>query len=113
MRRILALYWYPDLTLRCAAPSQRTFECSAPELMASFTTMRFCTTWLLRTRFDGVVLHNTFLGVCWNHDFEVYRKAFEWLPERGATTVAIPQDEYDHSEVLDEWLAEMHVPRRC
>ena len=63
--------------------------------------------WLAWTQPDLCVLHTTFLGVRWNHDFEDYRRRFHWIARLRCPRVALPQDEYDHSAVLDEWLLEL------
>ena len=65
--------------------------------------------WLARTEPDLCILHTTFLCVRWNYDFEEYRRRFAWLSKLRCPKVALPQDEYDHSEVLDEWLQELGV----
>ena len=61
--------------------------------------------WLQRVEFDGIVLHTTFLCTRWYPNFDDYERRFRWLAERDGPKVALPQDEYDHSGVLDEWLA--------
>lgn len=67
--------------------------------------------WLRYLRPDGVVLHATFLGVRWNDDFERYRALYSWVARFECPTVALPQDEYDHSQVLEEWLIELGATR--
>jgi hypothetical protein len=57
--------------------------------------------------FDGVVLHTTFLCARWYRNFADYERRFRWLARVDAPKVALPQDEYDHASVLDEWLAEL------
>jgi hypothetical protein len=59
--------------------------------------------------FDGVVLHTTFLCERWSDQFADVRRRYAWLSDVPCTKVALPQDEYDHSEVLDEWLSELGV----
>jgi hypothetical protein len=59
--------------------------------------------------FDGVLLHTTFLCERWSPDFEDVRRRYAWIADLTCTKVALPQDEYDHSAVLDEWLAELGV----
>jgi hypothetical protein len=63
--------------------------------------------WLAWTQPDLCVLHTTFLGVRWNHDFDDYRRRFDWIARLDCPRVALPQDEYNHSGVLDEWLLEL------
>jgi hypothetical protein len=59
--------------------------------------------------FDGVVLHTTFLCERWSPEFASVRRRYAWMADLTCTKLAVPQDEYDHSEVLDEWLAELGV----
>jgi hypothetical protein len=59
------------------------------------------------TQPDLCILHTTFLLVRWNYDFEEYRRRFRWVAGLRCPKVAFPQDEYDHAEVLDEWLLEL------
>lgn len=55
--------------------------------------------------FDVIIFHDTFLGWrWWGSDFYEIKKRFEWLSKNNAIKIALPQDEYDHAEVLDEWL---------
>jgi hypothetical protein len=66
--------------------------------------------WLAWTAPDLCVLHTTFLSHArWNYDFEDYRRRFAWVAKLQCPKVALPQDEYDHAEVMDEWLVELGV----
>ena len=56
---------------------------------------------------DAIVLHTTFLTMRWHNEFYVWKWQFRWLSDSRAVKIAIPQDEYDHSEILDEWLYEI------
>jgi hypothetical protein len=107
---VLVLYWYPiNLRMRAAVEAHIHALDVGDHPVVYHNAFLAPAPWLRRTRFAGVVLHNTFLGVRWNVDFDAYREAFAWLSEIETTKVAIPQDEYDHSEILDEWLAELRV----
>ena len=64
-------------------------------------------TWLARTEPDLCILHTTFLSVRWNYDFEKYRRKFRWISTLRCPKIALPQDEYDHAAILDEWLIEL------
>lgn len=60
--------------------------------------------------FDVVVLDTTFL--CWRwvrprEAFEDIKARYAYLGGSGATIVALPQDEYDHAAILDQWLADL------
>jgi len=62
--------------------------------------------------FDIVVLDVTFLCCRWARPrsaFTEVKKRYEWLQNHGAFIAAFPQDDYDHSDYLDEWLAELGV----
>ncbi|HZS30759.1 MAG TPA: hypothetical protein VFA37_05840 [Gaiellaceae bacterium] len=67
--------------------------------------------WVAWTAPDLCVLHPTFLGVRWNEDFAEYRRRFRWVASLACPKVALPQDEYDHSEILEEWLLELGATR--
>lgn len=65
--------------------------------------------WLGRVGLDGVILHTTFLALRWLDGFERRRERSAWIAELSCPKVALPQDDYDHAEVLDEWLEELGV----
>ena len=66
--------------------------------------------WLAWTAPDLCVLHTTFLSHArWSYSFEEYREKFRWVMRLGCPKVALPQDEYDHAAVMDEWLLELGV----
>lgn len=62
-----------------------------------------------RMRFRVIVLHTTFLCMRWSHLFYFWKWNLRWINQTQCLKIAFPQDEYDHSEVLDEWLEEMGV----
>jgi len=45
----------------------------------------------------------------WSHLFYRLKWELRWIKEFDCIKIAIPQDEYDHSEILDEWLYEWQV----
>jgi hypothetical protein len=63
--------------------------------------------WIGWTAPDLCILHTTFLCARWNYDFEDYRRRFGWIAKLACPKVALPQDEYDHADVLDQWLLEL------
>ncbi len=65
--------------------------------------------WLRWLSPDYVVLHTTFLGIRWYEDFDRYRAQYAWLKRLACPKIALPQDEYDHSSILEDWLAELDV----
>jgi hypothetical protein len=56
--------------------------------------------------FDAVILHTTFLCMRWSHLFYLLKWELRWIKDIPCKKIAIPQDEYDHSEILDEWMYE-------
>ncbi len=65
--------------------------------------------WVRRVRFDGIVLHTTFLGMRWSPSFREWKEGLDWIGSLDCAKVALPQDEYDHAAVLDSWLAQWGV----
>jgi hypothetical protein len=65
---------------------------------------------LRRGRIDAIVLHTTLLalrGAGWWPDM---LSPLAWIADHPAIKIALPQDEYDHAELLDDWLREWRVP---
>jgi hypothetical protein len=58
---------------------------------------------------DAVILHTTLLTLRWHPLFHYKKGALEWLKKLECIKIAQPQDEYDHSEILDEWLYDLGV----
>jgi hypothetical protein len=65
--------------------------------------------WVIRTTPDLCILHTTFLCARWFDDFETYRRRFRWISGLHCPKIALPQDEYDHAGLLEEWLLELGV----
>jgi hypothetical protein len=65
--------------------------------------------WLGRLDFDVVVLDTTILCMRWTPGYEAWRRRSDWIAEVDALKIALPQDEYHHSETLDEWLDDVGV----
>lgn len=66
--------------------------------------------WLAWTTPDLCILHTTFLSHArWSFSFEAYRRRFRWVAKLDCPKVALPQDEYDHAGVIDDWLLELGV----
>jgi hypothetical protein len=63
--------------------------------------------WIVWTAPDLCILHTTFLCARWYDGFETYRRRFRWVARLDCPKVALPQDEYDHAEILEEWLLEL------
>ncbi|MCC7381513.1 MAG: hypothetical protein IT384_06760 [Deltaproteobacteria bacterium] len=63
-------------------------------------------------RFDAIIFDASFL--CWRwvrprSFFEQLVDRYRFLGDQPAVRAAFPQDEYDHGEILDEWLADLRV----
>lgn len=63
--------------------------------------------WLRHVRPNAVLLHSTFLGIRWLTSFDAWRERSSWLSRLECPKLAFPQDEYDHCDLLDEWLGEL------
>jgi hypothetical protein len=63
--------------------------------------------WIVWTAPDLCILHTTFLCARWYDGFETYRRRFRWVSALDCPKIALPQDEYDHAAVLEEWLLEL------
>lgn len=109
-RRVIVLYWHPARTaIRLAVDRHlRLLEGRGAEILY-VNALEPVPPWIRWTAPDLCVLHTTFLGARWHYDFETYRRRFRWLAALDCPKVALPQDEYDHAAVLDEWLAELGV----
>jgi len=67
--------------------------------------------WIGKLKPDGVILHYSFLAMRFhapNH-FERWQSRIRWLNDLDCVKVAVPQDEYDRSGLLDDWLDELGV----
>lgn len=62
--------------------------------------------WLREVRWDGIFLGPTFLSDRYADSPRGLRKLFGWVANSSALKVALPQDEYDSSAILDEWLSD-------
>jgi hypothetical protein len=68
---------------------------------------------LRREKFDVIMLDTTFL--CWRwavpriEYLDRLLRDYRFIAESEAIKIALPQDEYDHSAVLDHWLAQWRV----
>lgn len=60
-------------------------------------------------QFSVIVLHTTLLCMRWWTNFPLLKERLSWLKECPSVKIAMPQDEYDHAETLDDWLTELGV----
>ncbi|MGY4178333.1 hypothetical protein ACVIHH_003624 [Bradyrhizobium sp. USDA 4518] len=63
--------------------------------------------------FDVIVLDTTFLCWRWARPRSLWLdrilEAYDFVAKSDAVKVALPQDEYDHAEILDNWLSDWKV----
>lgn len=66
--------------------------------------------WFKHIDFDAVIFHYSFVAMRFAPDYwSVWKKTMDWMADWDCLKIAIPQDEYDQSQVLDEWLDEWGV----
>ncbi len=111
---VLVLYWHHD-TEETLRPAIRQ-HLHALDLSDShchviyYNAVGGAPVWLRHFHFDAVILHTTFLALRWSSHFhDGWKQSLEWLRGLPCIKIAIPQDEYDHSEILDEWLEEWGI----
>jgi hypothetical protein len=111
-RQVLVLYWDSDdgsmrpairLHLRALAASPVRHRVLYHNVFDGMSAG------LRLLQFDSVILHTTLLCLRCSHHFPRVKWALRWLTHTRAVKIALPQDEYDHSEILDEWLYELGV----
>lgn len=110
--RILVLYWQPGGGVMRAAIASHLRALSAGDGghdVIYHDVERPFPAWLCRKSLDAIILHNTFLCQRWSHLFWMRKWEWRWIADADCVKIAMPQDEYDHSEVLDEWLYELGV----
>ncbi len=67
---------------------------------------------LKNEKFDLIILDVTFLCYRWAKGVEYslnLLKKYKFIRESDAVKVALPQDDYDHSAVLDKWMSEWGI----
>jgi hypothetical protein len=111
-RRVLVLYWHPvGLPLRAAIHHHLHVLDAAASRHDTWYVNTFLgvSPWLRRVAPDAVILHTTLLCLRWSEHLGAFRQALRWLGDLQCPKIALPQDEYDHAEVLEEWLLELGV----
>jgi hypothetical protein len=108
VRRFLVLYWYPkELQLRLAVRQHlRALDRGGDEVIYH-NAVDPPPLWLRWSQPDAVILHTIFLGLRWDQDFASFERQYRWVFRLRCPKLALPQDEYDHSEVLEEWLVSL------
>lgn len=111
-QRVLVLYWHPDRKPMRAAIGHHLRVLGYAKVghhVIYYNTVDNAPRWLRHLDFDAVILHTTFLCMRWSHLFYIWKWKTRWINDLSFAKIALPQDEYDHSEILDEWLAELGV----
>lgn len=113
-RQVLVLYWHPESeqAMRAAIHHHlRTLDYSDETCyqVVYCNTFGGVPAWVRCQKFDGIVLHNTLLCLRWSHLFDICKWNLRWIRDSRSVKIALSQDEYDHSEILDEWLFEWGV----
>ncbi len=112
-KRILVLYWHRESIDKMRAGIRhhlRALEHSKVKYeILYYNTVSGAPEWLRHLNFDVVVMHTTFLCMRWSYLFYHWKWVHRWIRDLECVKIAMPQDEYDHSEILDEWLYEWGV----
>jgi len=70
--------------------------------------------WVARQPWDVIVYHTIFLASRWSLPaFEKFRRRAAPLKEHAAVRVALPQDEFIHTDVLCDFIEEFQIDRVC
>lgn len=109
-RSLLLLHWSPRGTgQRLAVHRHLRALHRLPGRVVAYNAAHGAPRWLGRTGPDAVVLHTTFLALRWLEGFERRRERSAWIADLTCPKLALPQDDYDHAQILDEWLEELGV----
>lgn len=111
-RRVLVLYWCdPYRPLRATIRQHlRLFDAGPADDRVLYLNVALGTPgWVTRARFDVIVLHTTLLCARWFPFAADVRAGLSWLAESAAFKIALPQDEYDHAAVLDDWVTDLGI----
>jgi hypothetical protein len=112
MARILVLYEHSRLHgMRATVHDHlRVLDSpGSPNHIIYFNALLGAPGWLRRLKFDVVILHTLLLCRRWDASFGSWKKHLDWVGDLACLKIAVPQDEYNHSEILDEWLHEWGV----
>lgn len=114
--RILILHELDDLASARRTSINHAFALVkyAPQHEYTLHSARQPVTARLREQvFDAIVLDTTFLCWRWARPRSLWLDrlldAYDFVAKSDAVKVALPQDEYDHTEVLDGWLSDWKV----
>jgi hypothetical protein len=108
---ILVLYWYPQPMRPAIRHHLEALKYSPHGHRLRYVNVaEGVPPDLPRTKIDVLVLHTTLLCLRWSDRFHDFLRRLDWVRDCPALKLALPQDEYDHAEVLDEWLYHWDVP---
>lgn len=114
--RILVVFWHPDPERIRLAVRQHLHALEAGPMrhqILYWNAFYGIPSWrkLVGPQLDAVLLHTTLLCNRWNEPgyFQALKEKLGWVRELDCPKVALPQDEYDHADILDEWLHELGV----
>ncbi len=110
--RILVLYWHPgpgEMRLAIHRHLHVLDRSETRHQIIYYNVHGGAPGWLGRLDLDAVILHSTMLCLRWSQVFYASKWKLRWICGLNCVKVAIPQDEYHHSEILDEWLFELGV----
>jgi len=65
--------------------------------------------WLGRIGLDAIVLDGGFLDMRRHRQFHIWKWWTRWIAGVDCLKIAVPEDEPDHAETLDEWLLQLRV----
>jgi len=112
-RRVLVLYWTPTPPSEIRAAIRHHLEAikqgPSSHRVTFWNAFEGSPLLLRRGDYDAVVLQTTLLCLRWFPNFAEWRRKLGWISGLDCLKIAMPQDEYDHSEILDEWLSELGV----
>ena len=112
-RKVLVLYWTPLAPSTIRAAIRHHLEAIKQGPSAHQVTF-----WnlfdrggplLRRGKYDAVILHTSLLCLRWFDSFPTWRRRLSWLSDVDCLKIAMPQDEYNRPEILDEWLRDLGV----
>jgi hypothetical protein len=112
--KILVLYCLDPQRSKLAFLKELIFflRASAPEHDYIYHNARFDSPRAIRhIQFDAIILDVTFLALRWNEETEFRRilEEYSFVSRSEAVKIALPQDEYDCNEILDDWFVEWQI----
>lgn len=112
-RRVLILYWTPTPPSEIRSAIRHHLEAirygPSRHHVTYWNAFEGSPAVLRHGTYDAILLHTTLLCLRWFPTFQEWRRKLSWVAGLDCLKIALPQDEYDHSEVLDEWLRDLGV----